>query len=129
MAFHLPDVSDILMCVNSFGCVTDLFMQDRLQQLVSDYISKTESVKMLRCLSTRLESPDVMTFEFELRRAEDTEEGNVFADPGQFASFDFTDIRPGETINRTWTISSPQYHMAEHGTFTITVKKVGSENV
>ena len=100
-------------------------MQERLQQLVTDYISKSEGMSMLRCVGTRLECPGIMTFQFEVRKAENTEEGNVLADPGQFASFDFADIEPGKTLNRTWTISSPQHQMAEDGLFTITVKKVG----
>ena len=79
---------------------------------------------MLRCLKAKWEAPDVMTFEFEISHPEDTDEGNVFADPGQFASFDFQDITPGKTLNRTWTISSPQHIMAEEGVFSITVKKV-----
>ena len=98
-------------------------LQDRLQQLVNEYIAKT-GANMLRCLSTKLESPDVKSYQFELKHEEATDEGNMFADPGQFASFDFENIKPGETINRTWTISSPQHAMKDTSTFTITVKKV-----
>ena len=52
----------------------------------------------------------------------------VLAIPGQFASFDFQGIagKEGETLNRTWTISSTPEEMEAKQHFTITVKKVSS---
>ena len=53
--------------------------------------------------------------------------GDVLAIPGQFASFDFQGIgKEGETLNRTWTISSTPEEMEAKQHFTITVKKVSS---
>ena len=72
-------------------------------------------------LSIKEETHDVKTFGFNAPRRPD---GSPFCEAGQFASFDFP--RPnGETLNRTWTISSPPSEIAETGRFTISVKKVG----
>lgn len=52
-------------------------------------------------------------------------DGKPFCQAGQFASFDFPNIVPGEVLNRTWTISSPpDPHIQQTGRFTISVKKV-----
>lgn len=109
---------------DTLSFLMSLCVQDRIYQLFAKYVSTTEASNMLRCLKAKVEAPGVMTFEFEISHPEDTDEGNVFADPGQFASFDFQEITPGKTLNRTWTISSPQHIMAEEGVFSITVKKV-----
>jgi hypothetical protein len=45
------------------------------------------------------------------------------ATPGQFASFDFTGVTE-ETLNRTWTISSPTHEMKAKEQFSVTIKKV-----
>ena len=108
--------------------IPDTILQDRIYQLFAKYVSDTEATNMLRCLKAKVEASDVMTFEFEISHPDKTDEGNVFADPGQFASFDFQDITPGKTLNRTWTISSPQHIMAEEGVFSITVKKAEPSN-
>ena len=51
---------------------------------------------------------------------------DILAIPGQFASFDFQGIpgKEGETLNRTWTISSTPEEMEAKQHFTITAKKV-----
>lgn len=81
------------------------------------------AVQRLNCISTTMESFDVMTFKFELPKLPANK--SSFCKPGQFASFDFEDITPGEVINRTWTISSPAEHIRRHKTFTISIKKDG----
>jgi ferredoxin-NADP reductase len=56
---------------------------------------------------------------------------SVLATPGQFASFDFTGIKgkDGETLNRTWTISSPAQEMKAKEQFSVTIKKVGTHGL
>lgn len=63
-----------------------------------------------------------MTFEFELPKLPANK--TTFCRPGQFASFDFDDITPGQVLNRTWTISSPGDQIQRRRAFTISVKKV-----
>lgn len=65
---------------------------------------------------------DVMTFEFELPKLPANK--TTFCHPGQFASFDFDGITPGQVLNRTWTISSPSEQIQRRKAFTISVKKV-----
>lgn len=79
-------------------------------------------LQRLRCISTKQESLDVMTFEFELPPL--PAQKASFCRSGQFASFDFEDISPGKTLNRTWTISSPTDQIERRKAFTISVKKV-----
>ena len=62
-----------------------------------------------------------MSFEIELPQHAQQE---VLCQPGQFASFDFEEIQPGKTLNRTWTISSPTQQIKQRQAFTISVKKV-----
>ena len=76
----------------------------------------------LRCVGTKLESANVMTFEFQLPELQ--ADPATFCKPGQFASFDFHDISPGAVLNRTWTISSPTEQILRRKAFTISVKKV-----
>jgi len=56
---------------------------------------------------------------------------DVLAIPGQFASFDFTGIqgKDGDTLNRTWTISSPTQEMKAKQQFSVTIKKVGTHRL
>lgn len=75
----------------------------------------------LKCLARRQETPDIATFEFDAAKRDD---GRPFCVAGQFASFDFPTLKKGETLNRTWTISSPPKQIAETGRFTISIKKV-----
>ena len=99
-----------------------------MKQLHANYVDTSKMYTMLRCLSAIQETPDIKTFEFEgdLRGlVRDSVTGNRVCDPGQFASFDFPDITPGETINRTWTISSPQAQIRARMAFTISIKKAG----
>ena len=76
----------------------------------------------LQCVSTKMESLDVMTFEFEIPELP-FDQGS-FCKPGQFASFDFENIMPGKVFNRTWTVSSPMEQIRQQKTFTISIKKV-----
>ena len=62
-----------------------------------------------------------MTFEFEVP---DLPANRTFCKAGQFASFDFEEIVPGEVVNRTWTISSSVEQIKQRGTFTVSIKKV-----
>ena len=71
--------------------------------------------------SIKEETPDVKTFGFNAPKRPDR---GPFCEAGQFASFDLPGPN-GETLNRTWTISSPPGEIAETGRFTISVKKVG----
>ena len=97
-----------------------------MKQLVANYVDPSEMYRMLRCLSAVRETPDITTFEFEgdIRGlVKDSAAGNRVCDPGQFASFDFPDVTPGESTNRTWTISSPQAQIRARQAFTISIKK------
>lgn len=75
----------------------------------------------LKLLAKHRETPDIMTFVFDAPVRTD---GKSFCEAGQFASFDFPGLKPGETLNRTWTISSHPDQIAATGKFTISVKKV-----
>ena len=106
-------------------------MQDRLRQLHNNYVDADSPYFIARCLGVTDESHDVKTFKFEgAESGVPPKSGNILCDPGQFASFDFPDIKDGETLNRTWTISSPQDEMKTSATssgcaFSVTIKKVG----
>lgn len=99
--------------------------KDRIEQLFNNYVDQGSAVQMLRCLTVKREALDVMTFAFESYKGRGSE--SVLATPGQFASFDFTGIKgkDGETLNRTWTISSPAQEMKAKEQFSVTIKKVG----
>eukprot|EP00208_Stichococcus_sp_RCC1054_P001207 CAMPEP_0206146014 /NCGR_PEP_ID=MMETSP1473-20131121/29247_1 /ASSEMBLY_ACC=CAM_ASM_001109 /TAXON_ID=1461547 /ORGANISM="Stichococcus sp, Strain RCC1054" /LENGTH=576 /DNA_ID=CAMNT_0053542437 /DNA_START=347 /DNA_END=2074 /DNA_ORIENTATION=+ len=84
----------------------------------------TASVVGLKLLARRNETHDIVTFEFEVPKSAEGEE-KPFCEAGQFASFDFPLLKNGETLNRTWTISSPPSQVASTGRFTISVKKAG----
>lgn len=85
-------------------------------------LHQASNTQKLKCISTKQESLDVMSFEFELPQHAQQE---VLCQPGQFASFDFEKIQPGKTLNRTWTISSPTQQIQQRQAFTISVKKGG----
>lgn len=80
----------------------------------------------LKLLGKHKETPDIMTFVFDAPVRAD---GKSFCEAGQFASFDFPGLKAGETLNRTWTISSHPQQIAATGKFTISVKKVSSAGV
>ncbi|BDA45400.1 probable flavohemoprotein at C-terminar half [Coccomyxa sp. Obi] len=84
--------------------------------------SGSSVVTGLKVVSRHNETPDIVTFTFEVPKRSD---GKPFCEAGQFASFDFPDLKKGETLNRTWTISSPPKQIAATGRFTISVKKAG----
>lgn len=75
----------------------------------------------LKVVSKHNETPDIATFTFAVPKRSDRK---PFCEAGQFASFDFPGLKKGETLNRTWTISSSQKQIAATGRFTISVKKV-----
>lgn len=97
-------------------------MQDRLKQLFNNYVAEGSPFSMRRCLGSRQEADGVVTFEFEGAAGLG---GSAPCRPGQYATFDFSDVEAGQTLNRTWTVSSTQEEMKSRGSFTITVKKVG----
>ena len=80
----------------------------------------------LKLLAKQKETPDIMTFVFDAPVRTD---GKSFCEAGQFASFDFPGLKDGETLNRTWTISSHPQQIAATGKFTISVKKVNPTRV
>ncbi|CAL8471002.1 g10544 [Coccomyxa elongata] len=84
--------------------------------------SNSAAITGLRVTSRHNDTPDIVTFTFLAPKRSD---GAPFCEAGQFASFDFPELKEAETLNRTWTISSPQKQIAATGRFTISVKKAG----
>lgn len=83
--------------------------------------SGLNAITGLKVISKHDETSDIATFTFEIPKRAD---GKPFCEAGQFASFDFPTLKKGETLNRTWTISSTPKQIAATGRFTISVKKV-----
>jgi ferredoxin-NADP reductase len=78
----------------------------------------------VECIATYEESSTVVSFEFALPPALQKRLADSPVLPGQYATFDFP-LRGGQSLTRTWTISSDPEYIAGRSSFMISVKRVG----
>jgi ferredoxin-NADP reductase/predicted pyridoxine 5'-phosphate oxidase superfamily flavin-nucleotide-binding protein len=78
----------------------------------------------VECIATYEESSTVVSFEFALPPSLQKRLAHSPVLPGQYATFDFP-LRGGQSLTRTWTISSDAEYIAGRSSFMISVKRVG----